>query len=144
MATLAPMNPPARQPLGAISGARLRNLGHVKNKQNGKESVCLFIHPEYTIENKLPPYFNHSFIVGHASQSQILKTDIDCSREPPRANQVLAQLCQLPNLRNSRLLLHSHKPSTISIQKISTLSPSNPPANRLFILPRTPHQLPTP
>ncbi|KAG7008247.1 hypothetical protein G7Y79_00006g018670 [Physcia stellaris] len=42
MATLAPMNPPARQPLGAISGARLRNLGHVKNKQNGKESPQTF------------------------------------------------------------------------------------------------------
>ena len=35
MATLT-MNPPTRQPLGAVGGARLRNLGCVKNTQNGE------------------------------------------------------------------------------------------------------------
>ena len=54
MATLAPMNPPVRQPLGALSGARMRNLGHVKNKQNGEHITDLFTRRNYTILPTLP------------------------------------------------------------------------------------------
>ena len=68
MATMAPMHRPTRQPLGAVSGTRLRNLGQVKNKQNGEDiRVCSFIrrdfesstclarsiHPTNTIELKI-------------------------------------------------------------------------------------------
>lgn len=44
MATLAPMNRPTRQPLGALGGARLRNLGQVKNKQNGEKRISVIVH----------------------------------------------------------------------------------------------------
>jgi hypothetical protein len=71
---MATISTPARQPFGLIDGARLRNLGNVKNVQNGMPLSCArpYKHLHLPLHYKAPSWPRPSLALPAASLSRVL------------------------------------------------------------------------